>query len=47
LVEKLRSREPNFAIDVFFEPLAKDRGRLAIGIFYNVTAPTVPKAARP
>ncbi|GEO06239.1 hypothetical protein AAE02nite_39030 [Adhaeribacter aerolatus] len=37
LTEKLRSREPNFAIDVFFESLAKDRGRYAIGIILSGT----------
>ncbi|KAA5540815.1 chemotaxis protein CheB [Adhaeribacter rhizoryzae] len=37
LVEKQRSREPNFAIDIFFESLAKDRGRSAIGIILSGT----------
>lgn len=37
LAEKLRSREPNFAIDLFFESLAKDRGRYAIGVVLSGT----------
>ncbi len=37
LTEKTRTREPNFAIDVFFESLAKDRGVYAIGIILSGT----------
>ncbi|PIQ20315.1 MAG: histidine kinase, partial [Cytophagales bacterium CG18_big_fil_WC_8_21_14_2_50_42_9] len=37
LVEKQRSREPNFAIDLFFESLAQDRGPYAIGIILSGT----------
>ncbi|WP_192820398.1 chemotaxis protein CheB [Rufibacter sp. LB8] len=37
LVNQVRNREPNFAIDVFFESLAKDRGRHAIGIVLSGT----------
>jgi two-component system CheB/CheR fusion protein len=37
LVNQVRNREPNFAIDVFFESLAKDRGRYAIGIILSGT----------
>ncbi len=37
LVDQVRNREPNFAIDVFFESLAKDRGRYAIGLVLSGT----------
>ncbi|MGV3504068.1 MAG: chemotaxis protein CheB [Adhaeribacter sp.] len=37
LADKPRSREPNFAIDLFFESLAKDRGATAIGIILSGT----------
>ncbi|MBA9078778.1 chemotaxis protein CheB [Rufibacter quisquiliarum] len=37
LVNQIRNREPNFAIDVFFESLAQDRGRYAIGIVLSGT----------
>ncbi|MBD1396365.1 PAS domain-containing protein [Pontibacter sp. JH31] len=37
LTEKPRSREPNFAVDVFFESLAIDRGKYAIGIVLSGT----------
>ena len=37
LEKKERSREPNFAIDLFFESLAKDRGRYAIGVVLSGT----------
>ncbi|WP_210489332.1 chemotaxis protein CheB [Rufibacter aurantiacus] len=37
LVDQIRNREPNFAIDVFFESLAKDRGRYAIGLVLSGT----------
>ena len=46
LTEKLRNREPNFAIDVFFESLAKDRGRLAIGIILSGTGTDGTKGSR-
>ena len=46
LVEKLRSREPNFAIDVFFESLAKDRERLAIGIILSGTGTDGTKGSK-
>ncbi|RNI29126.1 chemotaxis protein CheB [Rufibacter latericius] len=37
LVDQIRTREPNFAIDVFFDSLAKDRGKYAIGIVLSGT----------
>ncbi|WP_345158481.1 chemotaxis protein CheB [Pontibacter saemangeumensis] len=37
LISKERNREPNYAIDVFFESLAKDRGRYAIGVVLSGT----------
>ncbi|MFC6998885.1 chemotaxis protein CheB [Rufibacter roseus] len=37
LVDQVRNREPNFAIDVFFESMAKDLGRYAIGIVLSGT----------
>ncbi|QHL85963.1 PAS domain S-box protein [Nibribacter ruber] len=37
LVNQIRNREPNFAIDVFFESLAKDMGKYAIGIILSGT----------
>jgi two-component system CheB/CheR fusion protein len=37
LSEKIRSREPNFAIDLFFESMAKSRGKYAIGIVLSGT----------
>ncbi|WP_083919435.1 chemotaxis protein CheB [Pontibacter roseus] len=37
LSEKPRNREPNFAVDVFFESLAKDRGAYAIGVVLSGT----------
>ncbi|WP_299754886.1 chemotaxis protein CheB [uncultured Pontibacter sp.] len=37
LEDKARSREPNFAIDLFFESMAKSRGKLAIGIVLSGT----------
>ncbi len=37
LTDQIRNREPNFAIDLFFESLAKDLGRYAIGIILSGT----------
>ncbi|MFB9864277.1 chemotaxis protein CheB [Rufibacter immobilis] len=37
LTDQIRNREPNFAIDVFFESLANDLGRYAIGIILSGT----------
>ncbi|WP_299823058.1 chemotaxis protein CheB [uncultured Pontibacter sp.] len=37
LTDKTRSREPNFAIDLFFESMAKSRGKYAIGIVLSGT----------
>jgi len=37
LFDKPRNREPNFAIDVFFESMAKDRGQYAIGVVLSGT----------
>ncbi|WP_439883149.1 chemotaxis protein CheB [Pontibacter sp. MBLB2868] len=37
LHEKERTREPNFAIDVFFESMAKDLGKYAIGVILSGT----------
>jgi two-component system, chemotaxis family, CheB/CheR fusion protein len=37
LTDQVRTREPNFAIDVFFDSLAKDRGPYAIGIVLSGT----------
>ncbi|WP_161887890.1 chemotaxis protein CheB [Pontibacter russatus] len=37
LHNKERNREPNFAIDVFFESMAKDLGRYAIGVVLSGT----------
>ncbi|QCR22055.1 chemotaxis protein CheB [Pontibacter sp. SGAir0037] len=37
LADKVRSREPNFAIDLFFESMAKDRGQYAIGVVLSGT----------
>ncbi|GAB3533973.1 hypothetical protein GCM10027443_20340 [Pontibacter brevis] len=37
LTDKMRDREPNFAIDVFFESMAKDLGRYAIGVVLSGT----------
>ncbi len=37
LADKTRSREPNFAIDLFFESMAKSRGKYAIGVVLSGT----------
>ncbi|MFD2515523.1 chemotaxis protein CheB [Pontibacter locisalis] len=37
LTDKERTREPNFAIDVFFESMAKDLGKYAIGVVLSGT----------
>ncbi|MCJ8165038.1 PAS domain-containing protein [Pontibacter sp. E15-1] len=37
LAHKERNREPNFAIDLFFASLAKDRGQCAIGVVLSGT----------
>ena len=37
LADKTRTREPNFAIDLFFESMAKNRGKYAIGIVLSGT----------
>ena len=37
LDEKLKSRVPNYAIDVFFESLAKDQKKKAVGIVLSGT----------
>jgi len=46
LVEKQRSREPNFAIDLFFESLAQDRGPYAIGIILSGTGTDGTKGSK-
>lgn len=46
LTEKTRSREPNFAIDLFFESIAKARGKLAIGIVLSGTGTDGTKGAK-
>lgn len=46
LAEKVRNREPNFAIDVFFESLAKDQGRCAIGIILSGTGTDGTKGSK-
>ncbi|MHC2991605.1 hypothetical protein OB13_08370 [Pontibacter sp. HJ8] len=46
LSEKPRNREPNFAIDVFFESLAKDRGQYGIGIVLSGTGTDGSKGVR-
>ncbi|RAU82892.1 chemotaxis protein CheB [Pontibacter arcticus] len=37
LADKTRNREPNFAIDLFFESMARSRGRYAIGVVLSGT----------
>jgi two-component system CheB/CheR fusion protein len=37
LDEKLKSRAPNHAVDIFFESLAKDQGKKAVGIVLSGT----------
>ncbi|WP_266202355.1 chemotaxis protein CheB [Pontibacter kalidii] len=46
LSDKTRSREPNFAIDLFFESMAKNRGKHAIGIVLSGTGTDGTKGAR-
>jgi two-component system, chemotaxis family, CheB/CheR fusion protein len=46
LEEKTRNREPNFAIDLFFESIAKARGKLAIGIVLSGTGTDGTKGAK-
>lgn len=46
LAEKARNREPNFAIDLFFESMAKDRGQYAIGVVLSGTGTDATKGAR-
>lgn len=46
LADKARSREPNFAIDLFFESMAKSRGKYAIGIVLSGTGTDGTKGTR-
>lgn len=46
LTEKPRNREPNFAVDTFFESLAIDRGPNAIGIVLSGTGTDGSKGVR-
>ncbi|MEJ8755581.1 chemotaxis protein CheB [Pontibacter sp. H259] len=46
LAEKIRSREPNFAIDLFFESLAKSYGKYAIGVVLSGTGTDGTKGAK-
>ncbi|MDO6391848.1 chemotaxis protein CheB [Pontibacter sp. BT731] len=46
LTEKPRNREPNFAVDTFFESLAVDRGPNAIGIVLSGTGTDGSKGVR-
>ncbi|WP_051017791.1 chemotaxis protein CheB [Pontibacter sp. BAB1700] len=46
LTEKPRNREPNFAVDAFFESLAIDRGPYAIGIVLSGTGTDGSKGVR-
>ncbi|MFD3000636.1 chemotaxis protein CheB [Pontibacter toksunensis] len=46
LTNKARDREPNFAIDVFFESMAKDLGRYAIGVILSGTGSDGTKGGR-
>ncbi|NDK55658.1 chemotaxis protein CheB [Pontibacter fetidus] len=46
LTDKTRSREPNFAIDLFFESMAKNRGKLAIGVVLSGTGTDGTKGAK-
>lgn len=46
LTEKPRNREPNFAVDTFFESLAVDRGPYAIGIVLSGTGTDGSKGVR-
>ncbi|WP_276497022.1 chemotaxis protein CheB [Pontibacter litorisediminis] len=45
LADKARNREPNFAIDLFFESMAKSRGRHGIGIVLSGTGTDGTKGA--
>lgn len=46
LTDKARDREPNFAIDVFFASMAKDRGPYAIGVVLSGTGSDGTKGGR-
>ncbi|MCC9138916.1 chemotaxis protein CheB [Pontibacter silvestris] len=46
LADKTRNREPNFAIDAFFESLARDRGRYAIAVVLSGTGTDGTKGIR-
>ncbi|NEM99093.1 chemotaxis protein CheB [Pontibacter burrus] len=46
LTDKARSREPNFAIDLFFESMARSRGKYAIGVVLSGTGTDGTKGAR-
>ncbi|MEJ8802793.1 chemotaxis protein CheB [Pontibacter sp. H249] len=46
LADKARSREPNFAIDLFFESMAKSRGKYAIGVVLSGTGTDGTKGAK-
>ncbi|HEY4650753.1 MAG TPA: chemotaxis protein CheB, partial [Pontibacter sp.] len=46
LTDKARNREPNFAIDLFFESMARCRGKLAIGVILSGTGSDGTKGAR-
>lgn len=46
LEDKTRSREPNFAIDLFFKSMAESRGKYAIGIVLSGTGTDGSKGAR-
>ncbi|TPE42811.1 chemotaxis protein CheB [Pontibacter mangrovi] len=46
LEDKARSREPNFAIDLFFESMAKSRGKHAIGVVLSGTGTDGTKGTR-
>ncbi|MHA6249618.1 chemotaxis protein CheB [Pontibacter sp. CAU 1760] len=46
LADKERTRNPNFAIDLFFESMAKDRGQYAIGVILSGTGTDGTKGAK-
>ncbi|MBC5772714.1 PAS domain-containing protein [Pontibacter sp. KCTC 32443] len=46
LADKERGREPNFAIDIFFESMAKSRGKYAIGIVLSGTGTDGTKGSK-